>query len=616
MSGFPWNPGVVTAPPAPVVLQLGPPGPKGDTGASAVLVNARFGAAFSVPITGPITLASNAAPHAIVDTTGLSAAAVAKLPALSGAADGVIARVTHQTRGAAFNVAVLPTGPDTIDDGVAPAQVLAPGTQGYWVSDKTSGTWRRLNAAVGHVSVLDFGAYGDGAHDDQPAIQAAVDSRRDVGGIVFFPESIAFYGTRAPIRLDAAIDGQYNDVELVGEGYTSHIRPLVAFATGNNPTILFQNGFVEYGMKRVGLRRLRVSGYDETTHTAPIVMFNSTDTTHVLGCYFDTNRNEGVYWNGYNSDRNITIRDCYATRIGGWSATDGGFCLSAYNLNGTDIVCDNCRAYQCGQAIEQTGNGCVITNGFFDSFGASSTVGFVALNLQTTNTPPGYGRLICRGNVIRNCSAGIQVSTGSQETIIESNVIELAGTGIDTNCTGLVVVRGNYIYDSYDPNSSGYGILVACSGQSIVEHNTIVAGPTYPWAYAIFVNSTGTRDLVRNNVVQGAVATTRVFVSQDRSPTEFVDNVIIPGTLNAAVPRYRVHGTDLTLAMFAGLDTGATISTLRPSSVRGAAVPSAGTWSVGDRVENTAPAASGVMGWVCVTAGTPGTWKSWGSVSA
>lgn len=47
-----------------------------------------------------------------------------------------------------------------------------------------------------------------------------------------------------------------------------------------------------------------------------------------------------------------------------------------------------------------------------------------------------------------------------------------------------------------------------------------------------------------------------------------------------------------------------------------AAAPGSGPWVVGDLVYNTAPAAGGNIGWVCVTAGTPGTWKTFGTISA
>ena len=48
----------------------------------------------------------------------------------------------------------------------------------------------------------------------------------------------------------------------------------------------------------------------------------------------------------------------------------------------------------------------------------------------------------------------------------------------------------------------------------------------------------------------------------------------------------------------------------------GAAAPTTGTWAVGDTVINTAPAAAGAVGWVCVTAGTPGVWKTFGTIAA
>lgn len=48
----------------------------------------------------------------------------------------------------------------------------------------------------------------------------------------------------------------------------------------------------------------------------------------------------------------------------------------------------------------------------------------------------------------------------------------------------------------------------------------------------------------------------------------------------------------------------------------GTAVPTTGTWNQGDRVWFYAPAASGMMGWVCVASGTPGTWKTFGAISA
>ena len=46
-----------------------------------------------------------------------------------------------------------------------------------------------------------------------------------------------------------------------------------------------------------------------------------------------------------------------------------------------------------------------------------------------------------------------------------------------------------------------------------------------------------------------------------------------------------------------------------------AAPTAAQQFHVGDRVKNNAPAAGGASGWVCTTAGTPGTWKAYGTIA-
>lgn len=48
----------------------------------------------------------------------------------------------------------------------------------------------------------------------------------------------------------------------------------------------------------------------------------------------------------------------------------------------------------------------------------------------------------------------------------------------------------------------------------------------------------------------------------------------------------------------------------------GTAAPTTGTYAQGDAVWNSAPVAAGVPGWVCVTGGTPGTWKAMAALAA
>jgi Pectate lyase superfamily protein len=47
----------------------------------------------------------------------------------------------------------------------------------------------------------------------------------------------------------------------------------------------------------------------------------------------------------------------------------------------------------------------------------------------------------------------------------------------------------------------------------------------------------------------------------------------------------------------------------------GIAAPTLGTWKQGDIVSNSAATSGGYAGWICVAAGTPGTWKTFGLIS-
>ena len=48
----------------------------------------------------------------------------------------------------------------------------------------------------------------------------------------------------------------------------------------------------------------------------------------------------------------------------------------------------------------------------------------------------------------------------------------------------------------------------------------------------------------------------------------------------------------------------------------GTAAPTSGDWEQGDIVWNTAPSAGGPPGWMCVTSGSPGTWKAMANLAA
>jgi hypothetical protein len=50
--------------------------------------------------------------------------------------------------------------------------------------------------------------------------------------------------------------------------------------------------------------------------------------------------------------------------------------------------------------------------------------------------------------------------------------------------------------------------------------------------------------------------------------------------------------------------------------IYGASIPTVGLWYDGDIVFNTGASSGGYVGWVCIAQGTPGTWKTFGAISA
>jgi hypothetical protein len=131
--------------------------------------------------------------------------------------------------------------------------------------------------------------------------------------------------------------------------------------------------------------------------------------------------------------------------------------------------------------------------------------------------------------------------------------------------------------------------------------------------------------IVLRNVTIGGVASNnsnyRLFARN--SPNVILDNVrIIRDGLNVGEAMQieggskvqLINGT-VALDSFAGtvwqVDASSELI-IQPAS----APPSTGRWAVGNRVYNSAPTAGGNIGWVCTTAGEPGTWKTFGDIAA
>lgn len=96
-----------------------------------------------------------------------------------------------------------------------------------------------------------------------------------------------------------------------------------------------------------------------------------------------------------------------------------------------------------------------------------------------------------------------------------------------------------------------------------------------------------------------------------QAAVNFVSNLNVNGAPKMNIVGNEAVGTTNLISGSSGLNRNENnvISNRRTSA------PTTGSWNVGDIIYNSAPAAGGSIGWICVATGTPGTWKEFGLIS-
>lgn len=262
-------------------------------------------------------------------------------------------------------------------------------------------------------------------------------------------------------------------------------------------------------------------------------------------------------------------------------------------------------------------------------------------NICRSNTFHGYqldvfgnnaARITVAGNVFsQNTNSGIYCNRGTH-IVIDGNVIEgNLGSGIAiVNSTGVTVSDNIIDADS----SAGICITTAfpanvVSDLNITGNHCTGASSHTIWLGAVDSASSLSTVLVSANIVRGGdygiLVTTGVTGAQISDIT--VASNVVEGTslLGYWFENHTGGGPINNLRVFGnGGNSGrytnvlASVDTQNSSSgtfSRSSAVPTTGTWSQGDLIWNSLPSAGGAIGWVCVVAGTPGTWKPFGSIS-
>ena len=440
------------------------------------------------------------------------------------------------------------------------------------------------------VSVKDFGATGNGTTDDTAAIQAALNSSRDI----WFPSGSYVISSSLQLSVTKKIIGESSSA------FGSVKNQVKILPNGNFPCFINASGVTgnQYEIRGFNIYWSLTTPTNQTTDgnkygiyfvlngtsqfTAPYSVFADIEVNGGWGVYYDNTDN---YLNKFE-------------RVVGRYCTNG-----FYKRLGTLMHFE-----ECGNSIGQQGF-------YFDTTISPILINCACDTLTPISTTPGLS-----GNYFTNCNSisimgwdaeGAYIN-GSDYSYMNFNNV----TGTLSGFTGI----GNTL-------NSAVGQFV-CWFLITNNSNITISGVNTKFAGTNSLTFTG------GSGTSGDVATVRCIAGSNAT--------IISSTLNAPyngypTNRYSIYssGGNITLIdsiwdnqyqIPTRIVSGNVISTNiiattnfqfvgAQSYYSGSAAPTTGTYNQGDVVFNTAPTSGGYIGWVCTAAGTPGTWKTFGLIS-
>jgi hypothetical protein len=519
------------------------------------------------------------------------------------------------------------------------------------------------------VSVKTHGAVGDGVTDDTAAIQAAIATVKAAGGgtvhfprgsyKVVFPSGLTAYTSLFALPSHTSVEFEAG-ATMTASAVTG--STLFAAVFGVDQTAL---PVTNLRFSDVRIAQTAPGGGQELAagimlQVAPNTAANSITNVRIERCHFEGTAS-AIYILQRTSAGTTTrqvggvkIRNC--TGMGNYSGitADG----EDIEITGNTLVGSTTTpaSYYDGVSIHSGRNVRVVGNhiSYYGEFGVNVR--------NSPNNLSGSTNVVIAHNTVAECTLkGIGVSTASGENVYGVTNVSITGNTVthatvSNSCTGIllsagtatagtpfnkIAVTGNLLENCNSglevTGTAGVPLLYLTLSGNNVFGRTTCAEAQLKVNHAQLSSITG--NVVNGENVGGAYKSVAIENLQYStvSGNQFYSGSAFDDTLyfatwtdvafngNHCFGKYVFATIGSTCVIGGNRFTSAGVCALRPLtgtwSLAQARIeafggtPGSGTWAVGDRVYGTA-AAGGNIGVVCTTAGTPGTWKTFGAIAA
>jgi hypothetical protein len=313
------------------------------------------------------------------------------------------------------------------------------------------------------VSVLDFGAVGDGVTDDAINVQKAIDYVEALGGYLYFPRGVYLFGSQVTINRTYAASGSnfVGERNLIISGYGAEIRTTGAITAFDvkggwlpNHNCLIEGFTIYHRGNTQALAGVRMIGAGLVTCRDVSVVVSSTLPAGYAAFSMEnadpTNGDTGCFWN--------LIDQC---SVRPWAGGEG-FCDFGVKLMGT------------ANATTLRGN----------TFSGSNTHVVLMAHPGQTAAP---NAVQIDGNFFEAPSTSIAISLVSSSTPyhitgtrITNNRFEAINTAVSLTGTGTTVQLPTYLSANYADSSVTNYVVNASSIPIVMLDSVLVGAPMGP----------------------------------------------------------------------------------------------------------------------------------------